>query len=292
MFLSPTLETARMPDADIIVATAWQTARHVAAQPSEKGVKFYFVQDYEYWATADPSVRASIGETFGLGMRHIATSGVVEGMLGEYGVRPVLQAPYGLDHETFWVSTAVEKRQVGSIGFPLRREPFKGTGDALEAARRLRERFGEKLRVSCFGSYRPDDLPAWIKTETCRTDDDLRRFYNSVSIFVLPSHYEGCGLPAMEAMACGAALVTADSGGVRDYAAQGDAAVLVPAGRPELLADAVADLIANDERRRILALRGREAMSRFHWETSVAALEKEFTTSIASSDTAEATVLR
>jgi glycosyltransferase involved in cell wall biosynthesis len=116
--------------------------------------------------------------------------------------------------------------------------------------------------------------------ETCRSDEDLHRFYNSISIFILPSHYEGCGLPGMEAMACGAALVTADSGGVRDYAANGDAALVVPAGRPELLAGAVSELIADDARRRELAARGPDEMNSFQWATSTAALENAFRASL------------
>src|SRR5205085_1898807 len=71
--LTRSLAGCQAPDADILMATAWPTAAWVASQPRAKGRKFYFVQDYEYWATAGPDTKRAIAETFKLGLRQIAT---------------------------------------------------------------------------------------------------------------------------------------------------------------------------------------------------------------------------
>ena len=50
--------------------------------------------------------------------------------------------------------------------------------------------------------------------------------YNDTRVFVQASYHEGFGLTAIEAMGCGAALVTTDCGGSRDYAVPGETAVV------------------------------------------------------------------
>ena len=54
-----------------------------------------------------------------------------------------------------------------------------------------------------------------------------------LAIYVLPSAYEGWGLTAVEAMACGAAVITTRNGGVEDFARDGDNALLVPPREPD-----------------------------------------------------------
>lgn len=50
-----------------------------------------------------------------------------------------------------------------------------------------------------------------------RTDKELAHLYRRADVFVSTSHYEGFGLPPLEAMACGTPVVTTDSGGIRDF---------------------------------------------------------------------------
>src|SRR5207248_9510983 len=56
--------------------------------------------------------------------------------------------------------------------------------------------------------------------------DRLAALYSSADIYLCPSWDEGLGMPRMEAMACGAALVTYDNGGCRDYARDGETALV------------------------------------------------------------------
>jgi len=89
------------------------------------------------------------------------------------------------------------------------------------------------------------------------TERELVDFYNSLSVFVLPSRYEGWGLPAAEAMACGAAVVCADNGGSRDFAIDGETALIVPPHQPQALADAICRLLDDDNLRKRLADAGK-----------------------------------
>ena len=83
---------------------------------------------------------------------------------------------------------------------------------------------------------------------------DQRRlvdWYNRATVVVVPSLFEGFGLSAAEAQACGACVVATDSDGLRDVVAHGETGVLVPA-REDALADAIAALLEDPHRRATL----------------------------------------
>ncbi|HEX8474622.1 MAG TPA: glycosyltransferase family 4 protein [Pyrinomonadaceae bacterium] len=265
-----------IPEADVTVATGWATAEMLKSYSSRAGRKFQIVYDYELWMEASASVRRRMSKAFNSGQQVISTSPAVSEMLAECGVCPVAYIPCGLDFETYGVDVPIAKRAWGTIGFPVREQPSKGTGDAVKALEMLRERHGDALRVAAFGPQETMGLPGWVDAAWLPTDAELRRFYNSVSIFVFPSHYEGWGLPAVESLVCGAALVAADSVGSREYALNERTALVVPRARPDLLARAVERLLADDELRRRLALQGNAHVQQYTWTRAVDALESLF----------------
>jgi glycosyltransferase involved in cell wall biosynthesis len=93
-------------------------------------------------------------------------------------------------------------------------------------------------------------------------------------VFVTASHYEGWGLPGAEAMACGAALVSTDHGGVRAYAEHGVTALISPIRRPDMLAEHVELLLRNPGLRVRIAEQGAEAVRQFTWERAVSSFEQ------------------
>jgi glycosyltransferase involved in cell wall biosynthesis len=84
------------------------------------------------------------------------------------------------------------------------------------------------------------------------------------TVFAYPSRYEGFGLPPLEAMAAGTAVVTTRAGALPQTL--GDAAVLVEPGDAEALAGALTDLLANETRRTGLIERGRKRVAAYSWE--------------------------
>lgn len=270
----PDLRASSVPPSDVLVLTSWATAEAALDYPSSLGRKVYVVYDYEYWRSVPDDIRARMSRTFQLDAAVVATSTAAEEMLAANGVRPVATIPCGLDLATFGVHRPIEQRNPLRVGLPLRSEPFKGTADGVAAMVEIRSRVGDQVEVVAFGSAPVLDLPEWIDVVTRPTDTELCELYNSVSIFVLPSLYEGWGLPACEAMACGAALVTTDSVGVRTYAHHGRTALVVAPGRPRQIAGAVLRLFDDDAQRRRLALSGHDFVQRFTWDSAVISLER------------------
>ncbi|MBI1725261.1 MAG: glycosyltransferase family 4 protein [Candidatus Tectomicrobia bacterium] len=95
-------------------------------------------------------------------------------------------------------------------------------------------------------------------------DEHLPILYNGAEVFVYPSSYEGFGLPVLEAMACGAPVVTTSATSIPEVA--GEAALLVPPGDEEALAREIEGLLSDPERRREMGRRGIQRASHFTWD--------------------------
>ena len=94
--------------------------------------------------------------------------------------------------------------------------------------------------------------------------DELPVIYTAAAALSLPSLYEGFGLTALEAMACGVPTVVADTSALPEVV--GDAALLHPPTEEEALADALLRLLQDEDLRATLRKRGQERAARFTWD--------------------------
>ena len=109
---------------------------------------------------------------------------------------------------------------------------------------------------------------------------DVPGLLPALDMFVLPSRYEGLPTAVVEAMACGIPVVATAVNAVPDVVVPGETGLLVPPGRPDLLADAVAYLLARPELAARMAERARESLGhRFEISTLGAALIESYTRS-------------
>ncbi len=99
------------------------------------------------------------------------------------------------------------------------------------------------------------------------TDEDLPYFYRRARAFVLPSRFEPFGMTALEAMACGTAVVATNLGGLARYLEDGRDALLVDPSDAEALAKAILRAATDEAVGARLVAQGRETVAReFTWE--------------------------
>lgn len=113
-------------------------------------------------------------------------------------------------------------------------------------------------------------LPGFVE------DAPLAALYRGALAAVVPSRYEGFGLPALEAMACGAPVVVTDAGNSPDLV--GDAALVVHADDADALADALRAVVSDAALRERLRAAGPRRAAAFSWrraaERTVAVYER------------------
>jgi glycosyltransferase involved in cell wall biosynthesis len=105
-------------------------------------------------------------------------------------------------------------------------------------------------------------------------DADLPGLYSLAEVFVYPSLYEGFGLPVLEALACGAAVVTANNSSLPEVA--GDAALLIDAHDTDALAWAITRFLDDSTWRGIMQQKALAQANKFSWEKSAHELRALF----------------
>ena len=108
---------------------------------------------------------------------------------------------------------------------------------------------------------------------TTATDQELARVYAEADLFVYTSYFEAFGLPPLEAMACGTAVVTTDCGGNRDYVRSGENCLVVPPSDIERLSAAIYYLLTNDAERQRIAATGHLFSQAWSWQRTADQVE-------------------
>lgn len=175
----------------------------------------------------------------------------------------------GVDQEVFYPSPQPphEKLRVGVIGRYAER---KGLPVFLRCWDTLND-LNEKMEVVIWRSGAPDGsgLSEGESLHSRYDDRTLAEFYRSLDVFVFPSLYEGFGLPPLEAMACGVPVVLTDSGGVREFAVDGENCLMVPPGDAGALAGAIRRVAESPRLRESLSSGGLQTARGFTWEETV-----------------------
>ncbi len=163
-------------------------------------------------------------------------------------------------------------------------QPLKGTQHLIPALKTLVAEFPE-LRMTFIGKPKPEgateklinDLGVGGHIEFLHgvgTAEIVARYAES-TLAVVPSEYEGFGLPAAEAMACSVPVVSTDGGALPEVV--GDAGIVVPHSNPTALAQAIAALLRDPARRHALGNAGRVRMTReFDWQKTAQTLSAHY----------------
>ena len=186
--------------------------------------------------------------------------------------------PVGVDHERFRPLDHVEKAKCRVMTTASADVPLKGLRPLLEAIAKVRtERDVELLIIGKKreGSVLPtlldklglNDIVTFVSGVS---DERIVELYNEATIVVVPSLYEGFSLPAIEAMACGAPLVTTTGGALPEVVGpDGKAALTVPPNDPGALAVAIGRMLDDPELRAKIGAGGRaRVLNRFTWKVA------------------------
>jgi glycosyltransferase involved in cell wall biosynthesis len=194
--------------------------------------------------------------------------------------------PVGVDHTVFRPQPDVEAVAGRIMVTSSSDVPLKGLVPLLEAVAKLRTERDIELVV--IGNPRPDgrvakaierlDLAPVVRCVSGISDEELARNYAQAQVAVVPSLYEGFSLPAIEAMACGVALVATTGGALPEVVGDdGTTGLLVSPDDPGALAGAIGRLLDDGDLRRRLGAAGRQrVLGRFTWPVTAAGTAAEY----------------
>ena len=262
------------PDADLVIATWWETAEWVHALAPSKGRKVYFVQGHEVFPHL-PVERCRA--TYRLPLHKIVIAAwLKEVMRSEYQDVNVDIVPNAVDRTQFHAE--IRGRQpTPTIGFLYADVALKGVDVALAAIAKVRQRRPD-IRLLCFGSSRPAQvsaLPPGTEFHHAPAQDSIRNLYARCDVWLTASRSEGFNLPAMEAMACRTPVVSTRTGWPVEAIVTGTNGVLVDVDDVEALAAGIEWVLSrSDVQWRQLSLNAYETVRSSSWAASADLFER------------------
>ncbi|ANN49533.1 hypothetical protein A6F53_09875 [Levilactobacillus brevis] len=253
---------------DRVIATAWETSEFVNTLPKECGVKYYFIQHYETWGGKE-----RVDKTWKLPLKKIVIASWLQKIAKRMDENATL-VPNFVEHENFFVTKPIEKRSA-VVSMLYSEHAVKGTADGISALNMVKKKYPD-ITIKIFGVYdHPKNLPEGTLYYKAPSRNQLRNdIYNDSSIYLFPSISEGWGLTATEAMACGAALVSTENGGVDDFGVEGETALISAPRDPQGLYLNICKLLSNDQLRIRLAKKGKQLVMGLTLEESGALFER------------------
>ena len=262
----PSLEARYIPDADCTIATSNETAEWVARLPKRCGSLFYFIQGHEVWSRSESEVRA----TYRLPLKKIVIAQFLKDIVEKEGETVCAIAPNGFNQNDFFPAETKERKTPPTILMLSHPSPEKGTQDGIDAVAIVRKNF-PTTHLRMFGTQTtPTHLPPDTEYFQMPSPTQLRQLYQTADIFISPSWQEAWGLPVMESMACGTAVVATDSGGIRDFTIPDKTVILCQPHSPAELARAVCHLLEDPDLRKNIAEAGFKHIQKFKFETAAA----------------------
>ncbi|HPG25031.1 MAG TPA: glycosyltransferase family 4 protein [Myxococcota bacterium] len=184
----------------------------------------------------------------------------------DFGVSPsrLRNVRNGLDTSLFRPDPSVAKAERELLCVGRSSDPNKGVRTLIRALALL----PSDVRLTLVDDDSPDNrVRKWARevgvldriTLTGRVASaELVRRYTRATIVVVPSRYEGFGLPAVEAMACGTPVVASRAGALAEVMDATGGGLTAPRDDPQALAAAIGRLFDDVEARTLMAKRGRE----------------------------------
>lgn len=257
-----------IPLGDAIIAVGWQTAAAVADLPSEGGKKFYFLQSFEIYFRQKQQVLAS----YRLPMQKIAIAQWIIDELHRMDENALGPLGSAVNPQEFFLENSNAPRPNDVIMFYHHRR-IKGAKEGLAVLQQLKQKRPETRAIIV--SPRPPlhRIPEWCELVIQPEIAHLRQLYNSTKVLLFPSKWEGWGLPPMEALACGCAVVAAANRGVCEYLTDNENALLCPLGDRQLLFTKLLQLLEDEPLREKLVASGRETVLQYSWDNLITAFE-------------------
>ncbi len=211
-------------------------------------------------------------------------------IMRDFGVSPerLSMVANGVDTELYSPDASVAKDPDEVLCVGRASDPNKGLVHLIDAFAKLPAR----VKLTLVDDAHPDNVALKRAQELGCADrlalvgrvptEELVRLYRRAAVVAVPSRYEGFGLPAAEAMACGTPVVTTRAGALPEVVARGGGGLTVPTNDANAFAAAIERLLDAPEQRAALGAKGRAGVvAAYSWPQVAAATAEVYAEAIA-----------
>jgi len=260
---------------DIYICTSIETAFFLNEYRCDASKKNYFIQGNEDWKWSHEMVI----ESYKFKMNKIVISNWLKELVEKNNEKATL-VQNGFDFETFNLDIPIEKRKNTDVIMLFHTSVNKGVDKGFQALELVKREVPD-LKVTLFGTFKkPDNLADWYSYYQMPEKEELRKLYNSSSVFIGPSIEEGWGLTVGESMQCGCAVACTDNKGFQAMAIHEKTALVSPVRDIETMAKQIIQLVTDNQLRFRIAQNGYKHIQNF----DVKASYQQFKNSILKND--------
>ncbi len=256
------------PRAEVIIADSWRAAEALSKIESKK--KIHFIQHDERLYHGDTQL---VSRVYAQPLQKVTVSSWLQDMLRTDFKQNATLLLNSVDRTLFHPSSTPRQSNECRVLLLDHEYAWKGTEEGVLLVERLKKTHPH-VKLVMFGTRRSSTPFPCDEYHYNLPQTGLSDLYSSCDVYLCPSWDEGFGLPSLEAMACGVALVTYDNGGSRDYAIEGDTTFVAPRKDQEVLFQKLLLSVEQKEIRQAVARRGYErVLSMPTWNEQVSKLE-------------------
>ena len=144
---------------------------------------------------------------------------------------------------------------------------FKNIEESLQAIRLLKDKYKDRINLNWITQEQPkkNKEEAIVNPKQIEIGNILRK----TDIFLCNSEYESFGLPVLEAMSCGACVITTDTGGTKDIVIDKENAIYIKKHSIKDIVEKAELLIENSELMHKISMNGLKTAQKFSWKKSI-----------------------
>ncbi|MEM0134004.1 MAG: glycosyltransferase family 4 protein [Thermoplasmatales archaeon] len=248
-----------------LIAAWWGTAYFVADDSFNAENKYYLIQNEENDPTFSGSLHEYASKSYELPLKKIVIN---ETLAKRFKLNSSSKMRIGINLDLFKIINPINSRDRKKILFTLRVGKYKGAEYALEVISILHVKCPELILVG-FGNMHPNRIPDYVTYYYMPSRSDVCKLYNECSIFVSTFIVEGFSLMPLEAMACGACVISSYNNGVVEYLKNDFNGLLVIPRDAAAIVTAVSSHISDDNRRKKLVINGNLTAESYTYDNMV-----------------------
>ncbi len=275
IYLNKFFET--MPNSDIIIPVFFPLAIHsIYCKKRGKAKKvialfqdfkdMYWFGKYIYFILKQKFITGNIDD-------FIAISDPAAQEIQKFTSQNAVIIKNGIEHEYFYPRNTEKENYILFVGSSSKN---KGIDYFLKSFEIIKKEFSELKAKIVSPNNENFDNPDIEVVNTGSDRNKLGEIYSKALVYVSQSFGDSFGLPPLEAMACGTATVLTSTTGAKEYARNGENSIIVPVRNEIKTAEAVIQILKNNQLRYQLELNGIKTAQNYDWDKAIEALLRYF----------------